>query len=160
MLFELAQINIARFKAPKEDPANADFMAALDAVNAHAEAHPGFIWRLVGEGDNATDIQAFADPHVIVNMSVWRDLEALASFVYRTDLHRSIMARRREWFETLPVSMALWWVPLGHRPTVEEGRQALEKLAKLGPTEAAFTFRTPYPAQASAGIAPILDECA
>lgn len=59
--YHLAQINIGRFIKPQDDSANADFMNALDAVNAIADASPGFIWRLVGEGNNAADIEVSAD---------------------------------------------------------------------------------------------------
>jgi Domain of unknown function (DUF3291) len=43
--FEPAQITIARFRKPVDHPENADFMNALDAVNAAAEASDGFVWR-------------------------------------------------------------------------------------------------------------------
>jgi hypothetical protein len=74
------------------DPVNADFTANLDCVNVLAERAPGFVWRLVGEGDNAMDIQAFDNPNTAINMSVWRDLDALANFVYRSEAHREIMS--------------------------------------------------------------------
>src|SRR4051812_12672798 len=115
--YHLAQINIGRFLAPTDDPRIADFMGALDRVNAIADAAPGFVWRLVGEGENnATDLRPVAnDPMLAVNMSTWRSLDALAAFVYRSD-HRDIMRRRREWFEVMEVFMCLWWVPAGHIP--------------------------------------------
>lgn len=145
----LAQINVARFMREKTDPANADFMAALGSVNAAAEASPGFVWRLVGDtdADNAVDVEVVAgDPRLIINMSVWRDLEALAAFTYREQSHLAIMRRRREWFEPMPVSTALWWVPAGHRPTVAEGMARLDVLARRGPSADAFTFREPFAA--------------
>ncbi len=161
MKHHLAQINIGRFRLPPENPANADFMSALDGVNTIAESSPGFIWRLKGEGsNNATDIRAFDDPMMALNMSVWESVEQLAAFAYRNMDHRSIMRRRREWFEETPVYMALWWVPAGHIPTPEEGREKLELLARLGPTPAAFTFRQPFPPPSGEAIAPVLDECA
>lgn len=156
----LAQINIARFRLPPDDPANADFMNALDAVNAAAEAQDGFIWRLTGAGDNAVDIDAFDDPHVIINMSVWRDMDALAAFVYRLGAHRDVMRRRAEWFEPLAVSMALWWTPIGHQPTVEEGKARLAQLAQNGPSPGAFTFKTPFPAPGGEQPDAVLDDCA
>jgi heme-degrading monooxygenase HmoA len=159
--FELSQINVARFLLPNEHPDNADFMAALDHVNAQAEAAPGFVWRLKGEGNNATDIAAVAeDPRLIVNMSVWRDLDALAAFVYRQTDHRTVMRQRRRWFEPLPVHQALWWVPAGHRPTVEEGLARLAHLAQHGPDAQAFTFLSPFAAPDGTPATPILDECA
>ena len=36
------------------------------------------------------------------------------------------MRRRREWFEVYESAyMALWWVPAGHRPTIEEAKERL-----------------------------------
>ncbi|HLY55809.1 MAG TPA: DUF3291 domain-containing protein [Stellaceae bacterium] len=160
MRYHLAQINIGRFRLPFEDPANADFVAALDAVNALAEAQPGFVWRLVGEGNNATDLRPFDDPQMLINMSVWTDLEALAGFVYRMPGHREIMRRRREWFEPMDVYMALWWVPAGHIPSIAEGTERLDLLRRLGPTRDAFLFVRPFAPPGEAPATPILDECA
>ena len=146
MRYQLAEINIATFRVPMNDPVNAPFIANLDRVNALAEAAPGFVWRLVGEGNNALEIHAFENPNTAINMSVWSDLDALADFVYRNEGHREIMRRRREWFEKMEFHMALWWVPAGHRPTVSEGKERLESLARVGPTEFAFLFNRPFAA--------------
>lgn len=156
----LAQLNIGRLKAPIDDPLIADFAGALDRINALAETQPGFVWRLVGDGGDATDIRADpADPNLIVNMSVWTGLEALAAFVYRSD-HRDVMRRRREWFEPMEIFMCLWWVPVGHTPTVDEAMARLARLAAEGPTAEAFTFRDPFPAPGGEAVASVLDTCA
>lgn len=160
MDWHLAQVNIARFRKPADDPANADFMAALDHVNALAEASPGFVWRLTGEGNNAVDLQPFDDPNIAINMSVWESVDALAAFVYRNMDHRGVMRRRREWFEEMPVYMALWWVPAGARPTIAEAKARLALLEARGPSKEAFTFRRPFPAPSGDAVAPVLDECA
>ncbi len=80
---------------------------------------------------------------MIVNMSVWESIDALASFVYRSD-HVSVMRRRREWFERIRVYMVLWWVPAGHIPSVDEAVARLEHLREHGPTPHAFTFKRRY----------------
>lgn len=159
--FHLAEINIGRFRAPVDDPMIADFVANLERINALADNSPGFIWRLTGEGDDATDIKPDAsDPLMAVNMSVWESPQALGAFVYRSD-HIGIMRRRAEWFEKLELFIALWWVPAGHEPTVEEGMGKIETLRRLGPTAEAFTFRNPFPApDANEAPPPVLDECA
>jgi len=159
--FHLAQINIGRLRAPVSDPMIAGFVANLDRINALADTSPGFIWRMTGEGGDATDIRPDAnDPLVALNMSVWESPQALGAFVYRSD-HLPVMRRRAEWFEKLELYMALWWVPAGHLPTVEEGMAKIETLRRLGPTAAAFTFRDPFPApDADEAPQPILDECA
>ncbi|HEX4711595.1 DUF3291 domain-containing protein [Phenylobacterium sp.] len=159
--FHLAEINIGRFRAPVSDPMIADFVANLDRINALADGSPGFIWRLTGEGNNATDIQPDAnDPLMALNMSVWESSQALGAFVYRSD-HLTVMRRRAEWFEKMELYMALWWVPAGHIPTVEEGMAKVETLRRMGPTAEAFTFRDPFPApDAIEAPQPVLDECA
>jgi len=157
----LAQINIGRLRAPVKDPMIAEFVANLARINALADGSPGFIWRLVGEGGDATDIRPDpADEMMTVNMSVWTDPQALGAFIYRSG-HIEIMRRRKEWFEKLELYMALWWVPVGHRPTVAEGMSRIETLRRLGPTAEAFTFRAPFsPADAEVAPPPVLDECA
>lgn len=161
MAWHLAQVNIGRFIRPVDDPANADFVNALDQVNALAEASPGFVWRLTGDGNNATDIKPFPDdPNMAINMSVWESVDALAAFVYRNMDHRGVMRRRREWFEEMNVYMALWWVPAGTLPTIKDAKARLALLEKLGPTAEAFTFRQPFAAPSGDDVKPVLDECA
>lgn len=144
-MWQLAQINISRFVRDKQNPAHADFMNALDHVNALAEASPGFVWRLIGESNNATDIEAVpGDPRLIVNMSLWQDIAALEAFAYRQSDHLAIMRRRNEWFEKLAPAVALWWVKAGHRPDVAEGMAKLALLKDSGPSAAAFTFQTRF----------------
>ena len=82
--WHLAQINIGRLVAPEGDPRVQPFFDNLDRVNRLAEASPGFVWRLIGEGNNATDIQPTVDPLLLVNMSVWQDAESLHQYVYRS----------------------------------------------------------------------------
>jgi uncharacterized protein DUF3291 len=143
--YHLAQLNIAVVKAPLESPVMADFVANLDRINALAETSPGFIWRLKTEEGNATALRPLGDD-IIVNMSVWADIESLNRYVYGS-AHVEIMRRRREWFERMADAyMALWWVAAGHRPTLPEALARLEALKQNGPTHEAFTFRHAYPA--------------
>jgi heme-degrading monooxygenase HmoA len=142
--WHVAQINVARFRVARESAVNAEFEAALDEVNALAEAAPGFVWRMPGEGENA-DGSVFNDPDITINMTVWETLEQLAAFAYRNTTHRAVMRRRAEWFVDLPAYLALWWVPVGSVPTLIEGKARLERIARLGPTPEAFDFRTPFP---------------
>jgi heme-degrading monooxygenase HmoA len=159
--YHLAQINVGRFIHERGHPANADFMNGLDPVNAHADAAPGFIWRLIGDGNDATDlVPDESDPQLLVNMSVWRDVDALAAFVYRQSDHLAFMRRRKEWFEKIEVFQALWWVPAGHIPSVAEGMERLAILRANGPTAQAFTFRQPFAAPDGMPAHPVLDECA
>ena len=141
----IAQMNVGTILYETTDPRMADFMNNLDRINALAETTPGFIWRLTGEGNNATDIRPAADPMFLVNMSVWKNVEALFDYVYRSD-HRAFMVRRREWFaKPEGPYLVLWWVEEGHVPGVEEGLARLRYLAEHGPTPYAFTFKTVFP---------------
>jgi hypothetical protein len=142
---ELAQLNIGALTAPLDSPPLADFVANLDRINALAERSPGFRWRLVSEAGNATAFRPMGE-NVIVNLSVWQDLDSLRAFVFRSD-HVEIMRRRGEWFERMPDAyLALWWVPRGHRPTLDEALERLQHLRDHGASPHAFGFRTPQPA--------------
>lgn len=142
--YELAQLNVAQMKTPLDAPEMADFVNNLDRINTLAENAPGFVWRLTGEGDNATSIRPFGES-TLVNMSVWRDVEALSDYVYKT-AHVEIMKRRKEWFERMSEAYTvLWWVPQGHRPDEYEAMQRLQTLRAMGPTDKAFSFKQAFP---------------
>jgi hypothetical protein len=153
--YVLAQVNIARLRAPLDSPELTDFVQALDPVNATADAAPGFIWRLQDEGGDATAIRAFewdtaGSAGVIVNMSVWESVEALANYAY-SDIHRAVLRRRREWFEQMAEShLALWWIQRGTVPTTADAEDRVRQLREHGPTALAFTLRRPFPAPDSA----------
>jgi hypothetical protein len=163
--FQLAQLNIGTFREVPESPVNADFFDSLDRINAIADTAPGFVWRLVGDGGNATEFRVFEDPNTLLNMSVWTDLASLGAFVYRSG-HVEVMRRRHEWFAPTEDFMVMWWVPAGHIPDITEARQRLDLLRSKGPTPEAFTFRQPFPSPGEAEIQPVLpvlplmDECA
>jgi heme-degrading monooxygenase HmoA len=132
----------------------ADFVAGLEPVNALADASPGFVWRLQTDDGDATAIRPYEDERVMVNMSVWTSLDALKAFVHG-DEHRDYLVRRRRWFERMeqPIT-ALWWVPVGHVPTVAEAKDRLALLDRVGPSPAAFTIRTAFPAPEAATVPP------
>lgn len=144
--WHLAQVNIGRLVAPEGDPRVQPFFDALDRVNALAEASPGFVWRLKGEGNNATDLRPTPDPLLAVNMSVWTDADTLFAFVYRS-AHTPVMARRRDYFERFDGAFqAMWWIPAGEIPTVSDAFSRLWMLDRYGPTPHAFTFKARFPA--------------
>jgi hypothetical protein len=144
---QLAQINVARLLAPIDAPETADFVTALAPVNAQADGAPGFVWRLQTESGDATAVRASDDPLVIVNLTVWESVEALEAFAYREASHLAVLRRRREWFERATEAVtALWWVPTGHLPTVDEALDRLALLRAQGPSPEAFTFRERFAA--------------
>lgn len=141
MDYHLAQVNIAIARYAYDDPRFAGFVDNLDRVYELAEATPGFIWRHVTVNDDIEAKQAFGEPNLVFNMSVWESKEALREFVYKSE-HASILRQRSDWFDAMdgPV-FALWWQPAGTIPTILESRHRLECLQQTGPTEDAFTFR-------------------
>jgi len=158
--YQLAQLNIATMKESLDSPSMADFVANLDRINALAEQSPGFIWRLKDEDGDATMIRPFGNS-VLVNMSVWKDVESLRDYAFRS-AHVEIMRRRREWFEKMTESYAvLWWVFYGHRPTVTEAAERLAMLRAKGASPEAFTFREffPSPNAVVQTLIPGLDAC-
>ena len=141
---ELAQLNIGIIKGPMDSPVMADFAANLDRINALAEGSPGFIWRLKTDDGDATAIRPFEHENILVNMSVWRDVESLNKYVYGS-AHVDMMRRRREWFERMQeFFVVLWWVRSGERPSVDDAIAKLELLRSKGPSPEAFTFRQTF----------------
>lgn len=143
--YELAQLNVGIIKGPMDSSVMADFAANLERINTLADRSPGFAWRLQTEEGNATSIRPFENENLLLNISVWRDVESLHKYVYGS-AHVEIMRRRREWFERMPEAFfVLWWVPAGHRPSIAEAIAKLDVLRARGPTAEAFTFRQPFP---------------
>lgn len=127
------------------DPIMKEFVDNLDRVNALAEASNGFIWRLKDESNNSTYLNPFDDEQVIINVSVWESIETLEHFVYKT-FHSDFLKRRREWFQKFgKADVALWWVPRGQYPTVEEAVEKLDQLQMKGASELVFNFRNRFP---------------
>lgn len=144
--YHLAQVNIARTIAPLDDPLMRGFVEQLDPINRLAERSPGFVWRLQTDDGDATSIQLFDDPRIIVNLSLWASYEALKNYVYSGD-HLTVLKAKKSWMEKLDTpSLALWWLPVGELPTALDAKHRLEALAKNGSTATVFTFARPYPA--------------
>ena len=142
MKYQLAQLNIAKLLKPIDHPQIADFVNQLDEINAVAEKSKGFVWRLKDEDSNdATSLNVFNDPSIIVNMSVWKDVVSLKDYVYNSD-HVKVFIRRKEWFEKpTKAHMVLWWVKNGVFPTPEDGKKRLEHLQEFGSSKFAFSFK-------------------
>jgi hypothetical protein len=135
MTFHLAQCNVVKLKAPLDSPVVAGFVAALEPVNALADAAPGFVWRLKTDGGDATGIRVFADDQILPNMSVWESIETLAEFVYRSS-HKEVLRQRRQWADRFDgVQSAMWWIRAGTTPEPSEAVARLECLERVGPSE-------------------------
>ena len=141
----LAQINIGRMRGPLDGPVMGGFVARLDEINALADGSPGFVWRLQTDAGNATYLRPYDDDRIIINMSVWETVEDLRSFVY-SERHAEVLRQRLDWFEKLEAAVvALWWIPAGHIPSIDEAKKRLAHLQEHGPTPFAFSFRSVFP---------------
>jgi len=141
----VAQINIGRLIAPLDDPRIERFVSQLGPINELADNSPGFVWRLQSEQGNATNLAYNDDPSIMVNMSVWVSIEALKEFTYKSQ-HLGVFRERSRWFQKMELPhYCLWWVPVGHIPTVEEGRVKLEHYQRYGSTAESFWFSEPQP---------------
>ena len=141
----LAQINIARARAPLTDPMMQGFVSQLAGINAAAEQSAGFVWRLTGDGIESAYLQPYDDPFIIVNMSVWETPDALRDYVYRSS-HRAPLRNRSQWFTRMNTPhLALWWVPRDKMPSLEDGKLRLAILQRHGPTPLAFNFQMTFP---------------
>jgi hypothetical protein len=135
----IAQINIAQMKAPLNSDLMKEFRDFLAPVNLLAESSPGFIWRY--QDGNAHDFEyPWENDMLIVNMSVWENVETLENFTYKT-VHSYFLQSKRKWFNQLghPHSV-LWWIEEGHIPTLVEAKAKLTLFEKSGPTKDAFLF--------------------
>ncbi len=140
----LAQLNVATLRHPIDDPRSADFTDALPTVNGAGEGSPGYVWRLQSDSGDATDIQVFDDPLIIVNLTVWESLEALKAFAYR-GIHRDFFRRRAEWFVEGSTRTALWWMPAGTLPTTDDAKRRLDFIEVFGSSPYAFAMGQNHP---------------
>jgi hypothetical protein len=137
----LAQMNIGRIRYELDDPRMADFTNNLVLINGVAERSAGFVWRYVDDSGNATETRPYAEPLIIVNFSVWESVAALEHFVWQT-VHKHFYGRRADRFEHFEgPAVALWWVPAGRRPSVEEAVARMEYLKQHGPSDYAFDWQ-------------------
>lgn len=143
--YHLAQINIARMLTPIDHPIMAEFVAQLPPINALAEESPGFVWRLQSDSGDATSIKVYDDDMIIINLTVWESIEVLRAYVYKS-AHSEVMRDRRRWFEKFNGPYyALWWIPAGHLPDPQEGKERLEYLREHGDSDFAFSFKHVFP---------------
>lgn len=147
----LAELNIGRLRSPTNDPRVAEFMNALDRVNGMGKRMPGFVWMMEGPGapgTGNTDAKIEGDPQFVSKLTVWENVVTLENFVWNT-VHRAIYERRQEWFEVLgKMHFVMWWVPVGHKPTLDEALAKLALKQKNGDSDEAFGWSHLKDAQA------------
>jgi heme-degrading monooxygenase HmoA len=140
--WRLAQMNVASARWDMDQPEMTSFVEQIAGINAMADASPGFVWRWTGQT---------GDPRLLVNISVWESVEALKAFTYRSS-HATVFRDRARWFDKAEIpNVVLWWVPVGHQPTLQESMSRLKLLHESGPTPDAFTFAHPFNPRFAAG---------
>ncbi len=145
MKYHIAQVNTAKMNADLDDPIMSGFVQRLDEINALADDSEGFVWRFQTETSDATYLRPFEDKRVLFNMSVWKTLDNLRSYVYKSK-HLELLRSKADWFTKLEEAhLALWWIPQGHIPSVEEALEKLRFIKTKGPSPDAFTFAKTYP---------------
>ena len=83
--YHLAEINIAKMKGITiNDPIMKEFVDNKGLVNKLAEYSEGFVWRLKDDSSNATNLNPYDDEQIIVNVSVWENIETLEHYMYKT----------------------------------------------------------------------------
>jgi hypothetical protein len=145
-MHHLAQLNIGRLNHALDAPETAEFVAALEPINAIAESTPGFVWRLkdeAGLSSSFVPLEGNDDPLLIVNYSVWTDLDSFRHFVLKSG-HGAYLRRRREWFQpSVEATAVCWWTPAGEIPPLAEAHRRLLRLRADGPSPEGWPLTKP-----------------
>lgn len=142
----LAQLNLADAIADMDSPVMEGFINATDRINALAARSSGYVWSLDERPDDKKEdrVAIFGKESLFVNMTVWESRESLFDFVYNSS-HKDIMVRKKEWFKKMPkMHLVLWYVPVGHQPTISEGKKRLVYLREHGESDYAFSFKSRF----------------
>lgn len=117
----LAQANVAFFRWPLDDPRMEGFANQIDTMNKLAESSDGFIWRYTGIYDPTGRESPFDNPLLFFNLSVWRDIESLRSYVFQSE-HVQMLRRKSDWVQpTGTPPLAIWWLAANATmPTVDD----------------------------------------
>ncbi|GAA4231302.1 DUF3291 domain-containing protein [Postechiella marina] len=154
-VYHLSQVNIAKRLAPIDDPIMQDFVNNVDRINTLADKHEGFIWRLKDE-DKEVAAQVFEDDTLLINMSIWENLDTLFNYTYKSG-HVDIFKRKKEWFSKMKLMhMAFWYTPEGYKPTFKDAKQRLDYLHKHGDTPYAFGFKKKFTVKDAINYTPII----
>jgi hypothetical protein len=151
MRYHLAQVTITRMRGTFTDPLMAGLVARVEEMNALAERSKGFVWRLGGEEIRHDRLRVFdtyflpfEPDRLFYNLSVWESIEDLQHFVVKT-AHAEMLRDRGRWIDQFDrATLALWWIPADHLPTIGESAERLLYLDEKGPSPYAFTFRASF----------------
>lgn len=151
MNVHLAQVNIAWMHGPIDDPVMAGLAGRMDEINRLADESRGFVWRLAATEVTQealepfrADFPGFDRARLFYNMSVWETLDDLRAYTFYS-AHAELLNERHQWVDHIAgASVALWWIPVGRRPSIAESAERLRSVRDLGPTPYAFTLRSAF----------------
>ena len=139
----LVQANIAHFKASLDNPVMKEFTDFLEPVNKLAEESKRFIRRLTDtDGKSASYIASpFKNELTTINVSVWKDFDALSAFVY-SSVHCYVLRNKKKWFVLgRPSQFIMWWIPVGETPTIEMVKEKPLHHEKHGDSPSVFSIK-------------------
>jgi len=112
------------------------------ALNELAEKSKGFIWQHKFDSSIVPEtLMVKGDEYLPVNLSVWQSIDDLYEYVYKTT-HGEILHRKADWLKKIQqMHTAIWHVPSGHIPSVEEANERFLLLQSKGETPNSFTFK-------------------
>ena len=160
----LAVFTFGIFRTPADDPANQGFHDRNDKVMRIAGLSDGFIAHSGYNGEpGPASWGVYTLPRFYVErgdgwtpatLSLWRDLESLASFAY-TGAHAEAMSHAHKWFQQgRSPTHAAWWVAADRTPDWADAAARHEHLHDHGPSAHAFDLAHPF---ASDGTATKID---
>ena len=157
MSFHLAQANIAWMHGPLSDPMMKGLADRVEEINRLAERSKGFVWRLPASEVTFKALEPFEEDfpgfdreRFFYNMSVWESIDDLREYTFFS-AHAELLNDRHQWVDSLAeASVALWWIPIGHRPTIAESAERLRCVRGMGATRHAFTIRQTFAAPTEA----------
>ena len=122
-----------------------EFYCRWVEINKLARNSPGFIWRLAEDAEESVLIDGREDRPLLLNLSVWEDLESIYDFVYG-EPHLKVMAEGSNWMEPMKEEhYVLWWIPYGQTPDLKEAESRLTLIRQTGPSANAFDFQHRFP---------------
>jgi hypothetical protein len=141
------------------EPVMSGLAGRIEEIYRLAEQSPGFVWRLPDSYATPEALEPFEAhfPGVhrdrfFYNMSVWETLEDLRAYTFHS-AHAELLNERHQWVDSIAgASVALWWIPVGQRPSVAESAERLRSVRDRGPTPYAFTIRKAFSAADCVGL--------
>lgn len=137
----LAQFNISKIKYPLDDSRMQEFVENVELINSLADRIDGFVYRVKdASSGHAMNILVYDDPSILPNLTIWRDMDGLRQFVYKT-MHRKFLERGHEWFDpSFGSKNVMWFIKENIIPTMQDGVDRMNYLQHNGASLYAFDW--------------------